>query len=227
MALGQGSGTKIALNVARTRMTVLLFNLTIISVMLSMIGGGDQGSAEVTLTRLPSFVALFTGFCLTVLGITWLLSSQEWDEEGLSRPEPFTLGAMTASLALSQTDTAFMREYLLVIGSAIDVVRPALAENSDLFALDVLDGTGLPILFLMGSAVWILTTYIGPLTSGISGAACGGRGWVFATYYLAVQIPVYWVYAEVWRIQYVAAGQSVNLLRAFAFQFVQPLLWFR
>jgi hypothetical protein len=101
-------GTGIALNVTRTRVTVLVFNLTVISVMLSILAArGTTGDQAVT-AHLTSFVALFVGFCLTILGIFWLLTSQDWDAQGLSRPRPFTLGAMTTYLALSQTVTAFM-----------------------------------------------------------------------------------------------------------------------
>jgi hypothetical protein len=227
MALVRGAGTKIALNVVRTRVTVLVFNLTIISVMLSVLGGRAEGGDQGFLAHLSSFVALFTGFCLTLLGLFWLLSSQEWDEEGLSRLEPFTLGAMTTYLALSQTVTAFMHEYLRRINSAIEAVRPGSAETGSLVPPDVLGGTGQPVLLLLGSAIWILTTYVGPLKTGIKGAVCGGRGWVFAAYYAGIQIPIYWVYAEVWRLQYLPADQPTNLLGEFAVQFAQPLLWFR
>ena len=53
------------------------------------------------------------------------------------------------------------------------------------------------------------------------------RRWVFAAYYFAIQFPIYWVYASVWRQEYVTADQATNMLRLFALQFVQPLLWFR
>ena len=53
------------------------------------------------------------------------------------------------------------------------------------------------------------------------------RRWVFAAYYFAIHVPIYWVYASVWRQEYVTADQATNMLRLFALQFVQPLLWFR
>ena len=76
--------TGIALNVTRTRVTLLTFNLTIISVMLSMLGGRGTVANQAVLAHLTSSVALFTGFYLTLLGLYWLLSSQDWDEQGLS-----------------------------------------------------------------------------------------------------------------------------------------------
>ncbi len=227
MTLKQGESIGIALNVTRTRVTVLVFNLTIISVMLSMIGGRELVAKQAVSAHLTSSVALFTGFCLTLLGLYWLLSSQDWDAQGLSRPRPFTLGAMTTFHALSQTVTAFMHEYLVWLKSAVEAARPGGAESTQgLVPLDVLGDTGLPLLLLMGSAVWVLTTYIAPLTTGIKGAVHGGRGWVFVGYYFALQVPVYWVYAEAWHLQYGAVDQPMNMPSLFALQFAQPLFWF-
>lgn len=60
-------------------MTVLAFNLTIISVMLTIkVGKGDITDQEV-LPHLSGTVALFAGFCITVLGLWWLLISQNQD----------------------------------------------------------------------------------------------------------------------------------------------------
>ena len=98
----------IALNVTRTRVTVLVFNLTIISFMFSILATKHSPGG---LSQLSTSVALFMGFCLTLLGLWLLLYSQNWDELGLSRPLPFTLGAMTVYLALSQTITYLMQSY--------------------------------------------------------------------------------------------------------------------
>jgi hypothetical protein len=105
MAVKQENKNQIALNVTRTRVTVLSFNLTIIALML---GGHSLNDSHVALGHLSSSVALFVGFCMTLLGLWWLLSSQNMDAEGLSRPLPFTLGAVTTYFSLSQTVTAFM-----------------------------------------------------------------------------------------------------------------------
>jgi hypothetical protein len=228
MALEQDTSTQIALNVARTRVTVLVFNLTVISVMLSILAArGTAGDHAVT-AHLTSFVALFVGFCLTILGIFWLLSSQDWDAQGLSRPRPFTLGAITTYLALSQTVTAFMHEYLLGFESAVEASRPGVAASvRSAVPPDALDDAALLLLFVMGGATWVLTTYVAPLMAGIKGSLHGGRRWVFVGYYFALQVPIYWVYARAWHLQYVPADQPANMLSLFALQFVQPLLWFR
>ena len=228
MALEQGTGAGIALNVTRTRVTVLVFNLTIISVMLSMIGGWGTTGDQAVAAHLTSFVALFAGFCLTILGIFWLLDSQDWDAQGLSRPRPFTLGAMTTYLALSQTVTAFMHEYLLGIEFAAIAARSGVAESAEsLVSRGALGDTALLVLFVMGGAIWVLTTYIAPLMAGIKGSLHGGPRWVFAGYYFALQAPIYWVYARAWHLQYVPVDQPMNMPSLFALQFVQPLLWFR
>lgn len=110
----QGStSTEIALNVTRTRVTVLVFNLTVIALMLSIMAARSLSTDHSVTVHLTSSVALYIGFCLTILGIYVLLSSQNLDAQGLSRPVPFTLGSITSYLALSQTVTAFMHEYLL------------------------------------------------------------------------------------------------------------------
>ena len=129
MASDQHGGTLVALNVTRTRVTVLAFNLTIISVMLSIkVAGGELGQHGL-LAHLSSTAALFVGFCLTLLGLWWLLLSQNLDAEGLSQPWPFTLGAITVYLALSQTVTAFMHDYLVAVKTGIQAGLPGAVKG--------------------------------------------------------------------------------------------------
>jgi hypothetical protein len=232
--LESNTGTGIALNITRTRVTVLVFNLTIISLLLSMIvaRGGTTGEQHV-IAHLTSYAALFVGFCLTLLGIFWLLFSQNLDAQGLSRPWPFTLGSITTFLALSQTVTAFMHEYLVEFESVVAAMRPIGADQTqglarlDVLKLDALGHTPLFILLVMGGAIWFLITYMAPLSTVIRSPVRGGRRWVFAAYYFAIQVPLYWVYASAWRLQYVSADQPTDMLSLFGLQFVQPLLWFR
>ena len=228
MAVEQDKKNLIALNVTRTRITVLVFNLTIIAFMFSMLKTRGASADHLTTAHLTSSLALFTGFCLTLLGLWSLLFSQNLDAEGLSRPFPFTLGSITTYAALSQTTTAFMHEYLLVVWSTVEAAQPGVAESAqNLFRFDALGDTALLILLVMGGGVWILTTYVGPLAAVLTGPVRGDRRWVFAGYYFVLQIPIYWVYARAWHLQYVPADQPTNMLSLFALQFLQPLLWLR
>ena len=228
MAVEQDRRIEIALNVTRTRVSVLVFNLTIIAFMFSILKASSASADHVTTVHLTTSVALFTGFCLTLLGLYLLLLSQNLDTEGLSRPFPFTLGSITTYLALSQTVTAFMHEYLLAAESKVAAPRPDVAESAQsLVRADALGDTALLILFVMGGSIWILITYVGPLTAILRDPVRGNRRWVFAGYYFALQVPVFWVYARAWHLQYVQADQPTNMLSLFALQFVQPLLWFR
>jgi hypothetical protein len=218
----------IHVNVTRTRVTLLVFNLTIISLMLTLLSGNAPGTGHVVGAHLTSYVALFTGFCLTLLGLFWLLSSQDFDAEGLSRPGPFTLGAITTHLALSHTVTAFMHTYLVGIKTAVEVSRPLITEDTHaVIQLAALGDTAVLFLFGMGGAIWVLLTYIAPLMSGLKSPVRGRWRWGFAAYYLALQSPVYWVYARAFDLQYVPAEQPTTMLSLFALQFAQPLLWLR
>ena len=228
MAVEQDKTNQIALNVTRTRVTVLVFNLTIIAFMFSILKASGASADHVAAAHLTSSAALFVGFCLTLLGLLWLLSSQNLDAEGLSRPWPFTLGAITTYLALSQTITAFMHEYLLGVESAVEAARPGVAESAQsLIRLDALGDTALLILLVMGGGIWILITYVGPLLAGLRSPVGGNRRWVFAGYYFVLQVPIYWVYARAWHLHYIPADQPTSMLGVFLLQFIQPLLWFR
>jgi hypothetical protein len=224
MAVEQDKTNQIALNVTRTRVTVLVFNLTIIAFMFSILKASGASADHVAAAHLTSSAALFVGFCLTFLG---LLASQNLDAEGLSRPWPFTLGSITTYLALSQTITAFMHEYLAAIRAALEGSQPAVSGsllNSDR-AVALGDVTLLALL-AMGARIWVVVTYLAPLLTCRMSPVRGDRRWLLVVYFLALRLPIYWVYARAWHAEYVPANQTVSLVRLFALQFVQPVLRF-
>jgi len=212
----QRTATKIALNVTRTRVTVLMLNLTVIALVLSIMASRGSIAEQAMAANLATVVALFVGFCLTILGLIWLLTSQDFDAAGLSRPVPFALGAITTHLALSQTVAAFMHEYLLNV-EAVGAQNPV--------RLDALGDGPLLVLLAMGGTVWTLTTYAGPLVVLVKGPVRNEWRWVFAGYYFALVVPSYWVHARAFHLQYGVADQPANMLGLYALQFFQPLLW--
>lgn len=91
----------------------------------------------------------------------------------------------------------------------------------------VLGDTTLLLLLVLGAAVWVLITYIAPVIAVLDSPVRGGRRWLLAGYYFALQIPIYWVYSTAWHLEYAPADQTAEVLSLFALQFVQPFLWFR
>ncbi len=198
---------------------MLVFNLSVISFMLSLL----QLTSDSGLSHLSTSVALFMGFCLTLLGLWLFLVSQQWDEIGLSHPWPFALGSMTTFLALSQTITAFMHEYLFNFKLILESINPQ--DKSITNSLIPVD-TATLTLFIIGGIIWFLISYIAPL--GLARRChpiIDGRRWLLAIYYCCIQIPIYWVYAKVWLIQYDSVNQKYTLGELFMLQFIQPLLW--
>jgi len=208
----------VALNVTRTRVTVLVFNLSIISFMLSML------KSSTGLAHLSTSIALFLGFCLTLLGLWLLLYSQTWDKLGLSRPWPFVLGSMTTYLALSQTVTAFIHEYLLGLKSVFKTIPTGMVDPHDFM---VLNNTVVLILFTMAALIWFLITYIAPMSIFLrhKNPVTIGRRWILALYYLSIQIPIFWIYTITWRLEYTTTEQQLTMAELFALQFIQPVLW--
>ncbi len=189
--------------------------------MLSLL----KPTSDSGLSHLSTSVALFMSFCLTLLGLWLFLFSQQWDETGLSRPWPFVLGSMTTYLALSQTITAFMHEYLFNLKLILESIQ---SQNENIIHPLIPVDTGSLILFIIGSIIWFLMSYIAPL--GVSERChpiINGRRWILGFYYCCIQIPIYWVYAKVWQIQYNSNSikQEYTLEELFMFQFAQPLLW--
>jgi len=228
MAVSESTATGIALNVTRTRVTVLAFNLTIISFMLSIKVGRGEIAHQNVLPHLSSTVALFAGFCVTVLGLWWLLVSQNQDTQGLSKPWPFTFGSITTYLALSQTTSAFMHEYLLGMKAGVYGAVQAISEPlPGVVGHDSLGHAAWLVLLVMGAAIWFLITYVAPLLTVLKGPLATRRAWTFAVYYLAIQVPVFWVYAEAWQTTSLAEHAEMSTLTVFALQFLQPLLWLR
>ena len=227
MGFERHRNTGIALNVTRTYITVLVFNLTIIALTRTVIAVRGTAGDPAFVAHLSSWAALYVGFSLTLLGIVWFLVSQDWDPEGLSRPWPFVLGALTTYLAGAQTITAVMHEFLRGVKWAFETSRQVATEStlasSELEALGDIAGL---VLYTLGAAIWIAITYAAPVVAFLKSPVRRDRRWIFVAYYLANLLPIYWVYASTYYLQAARDGEPASLVSLFFLQFVQPLLWF-
>ena len=204
----------ISLNVTRTRVSLLGFNLTLIAFLVSMLLSIHE---ELAFSHhLPAMSSLFLGFCLSMFSTGSLLCSQELDEEGLSRPLLFSLGDLLMYLALSQTAAGLSRKYLSAVAETLDQVALG-AGTGDLarFLEVVLSGLAL--------VAWGLLFYVGPLMAIVrSPVGARLRGLLLAVYLLAVAVIVT-VATQVHLVQDLVLGESEPTLRLVLRQFIQPL----
>ncbi len=121
-----------------------------------------------------------------------------------------------------------MHEYLVGIELAVETRLPVVAQDPQfLVPPGALGDTALLILLILAGIVWLLITYVGPLSEVLKSPVRGGRRWVFAAYYFALQVPICWVYAKAYHLEYAPADQSADMLGLFALQFFQPMLWYQ
>ena len=228
MQLDADPRSRIALNVTRTRITVLAFNLTIITLMLSGRFGDLAATPQGAIEHFPTSIALFIGFCMTFVGLIWFLLSQELDVDGLSKPMPFVLGSISAYLALSQTVTAFMHEYILRIITTMAAVYVEMA-TSDAFATPAeMPGTrGLIVLSIFGGTIWAWMMYVGPLLVSLRVSRDHVSLRLLLGYYVFMQLLIAWIHARAWQVSAIGDGEQPGLFGLYLLQFIQPVLWFR
>ena len=206
----------ISLNVTRTRVTLLGFNLSVVAFLSAMILEA-RGEAAFT-HHLPGMASLFLSFALSFLSAICLLSSQEIDREGHSRPLLFSIGDVLMYVALSQSLAAMMRSSL----SAIDKT----VEHVDItYASDNAGSVVLMILAAVGVAAWMLTIYVGPAVS-IRRSPTEGKSklTVIAVYALTVLL-TFAVATDAHMVQDAVLNDPEPVWKIFLWQFMQPLTW--
>ena len=73
---------------------------------------------------------------------------------------------------------------------------------------------------MMGGLIWVLINYVAPLMvfARRKNPITIGRKWLLAAYFLIIQIPIHWIYAITWNLQYAVKDQSINILQVYMLQ---------
>jgi hypothetical protein len=144
----------IGLNVTRTRVTLLGFNLSFVAFLVSLFLAVYEEQAFTD--HLPAMSALFMAFTFSLLAAGALLTSQELDEAGRSRPWLFSLGDIMMYLALSQSMAGFSRKYLGATIEGVDRIHATYPgfESTGSFLR--------AMMIVLALLAWCLLSYAGP-----------------------------------------------------------------
>jgi hypothetical protein len=206
----------ISLNVTRTRLTLLGFNLSVIAFLTgTMLTIHEQRAFT---QQLSVMTALYLSCSLSFLSAVCLLASQELDREGLSRPWLFSVGDVIMYIALSQSLAAMMRTSLRAVDRATEAVQ--LERGAAWVGETVVVATS-----ALALVAWASLVYVGPLMSIMRSPVRHGSRWRLALIYGALVLLTMVLAADAHVVQDVVLEEPEPLWRIFLWQLVQPLVW--
>lgn len=209
---------RIAINVMRARLTVVGFNLAIITFQLSAIG---RLPGAVTLpnldlpVHLESDIALLIGLGLSVMAMICFIASSAFDHEGMCTHWSLLAGDLLMYLGLAQSVAGFFGPMIATLDQA---------------ALDLPDQiTELSVTRLavggIGGVAWLSAVYLGPAVT-LMRSPFGWRITVsLGAGYLLLLLAVAYVSAQASRLEVARAGLEPEAPSTLLDELVQPLWW--
>ena len=158
MSADPAGAVRVAVNVMRARLTVLGFNLAIVTFQMNKLGD-LPGKGAVTLPGVERGIhvsadfALFLAFGLAVVAMVAFIVSCALDPVGVCNHWTLLAGDLLMYQSLAQTVAGFFAPFIGVV----DLVSGASPDPG----LDAFRTT----LVVMGGSAWLLGCYVGPLVS--------------------------------------------------------------
>jgi hypothetical protein len=208
---------RVAVNVMRARLTVVGFNLAIITFQLN---AAPHLPGAVPLPELGKAVHLSTdttlllGLALSVIAMVCFIASCGFDQQGSCDHWSLLAGDIFMYLGLAQSVSGFFEPYMAVL----DTIAPAQASAPA--SLPAVHAS----MLVSGGVAWLAATYVGPIVSLLRSPFGYAPTGALALTYLALLLALAHVSTETLRFEAVHTGGDGT---AFSIQgeLVQPLRW--
>lgn len=155
---GQVSSIRIAVNTMRARLTILGFNLTIVTFQITQLSHERSGAIVPGFQgplHLPATIALHFALLLTVAAMVLLIASATLSEDGACDSPSIVGGDLLMYLGLSYTLVGFFQPLLVELALR---QLPTSRETHEFKQL-------LRTISLFAAVAWILAAYVGPIIS--------------------------------------------------------------
>ena len=217
----------IALNIGRSRSSILSITLALylfsIGLYISLAQDIHAVAAWVFLT---SFVPIILGFALALSSLVLFLLSQRLDSIGSCEIWTFSVAELLMYLALAQTLSGSLSNFVTAIPAALSQV-PRTLQLGPTAAAEIQGlATGLYLsLQATCGVIWCLLVYVAPAVFVYRIPLRRDRKWMLVTGYVFALLSIFWISAYPYQIKARAAGKPTTLTYYFARQFWQPSLW--
>jgi hypothetical protein len=209
---------RIAINVMRARLTVVGFNLTVITFQLAQIRrlpGGVQLPNVNAPIHLVSDTALLMGLGFSVIAMVGFIASSAFDRDGTCTHWSLLAGDLFMYLGLAYSVAGFF-------GPLVRLLDPSTLDAANQMAeLTTVHGAVL----IVGGGAWFAATYIGPAVSLLRSPFDWRITAALGIAYLLLLICLAHVGAQAVRLAADRAGKDDSATANLLHELVQPLRW--
>ncbi len=209
---------RIAVNVMRARLTVIGFNIAIVSFQLVHLYGMSGGIRVPGMdhpVHLTADIALLMALALSLTSLVAFIMSGALDEVGVCTHWSLVAGDLLMYLGLAYTVAGFFAP----VGVAIDSFATNISARASQIA--ILRSA----LSVSGGVAWFLATYAGPLVSLRRSPFDRRTNIALGVAYLVLLIALSWVNSQAVGVEAAGTAGETGLIMGILRELVQPFRW--
>jgi len=211
-------GVRVDVNVMRARLTVIGFNIAIVSfqlVHLHSLSGGIKVPGMDHAVHLTADAALLMALALSLCALMAFIISSSLDEVGVCTHWSLVAGDLLMYLGLAQTVAGFFSP----LGVTINVFATNFPHNTS--EISIIHAA----LSVAGGAAWFLATYAGPVVSLLRSPFSRRTNIALGIAYLVLLIALSWVNSQAARVEMAGPADAPGLVISILRELVQPIRW--
>ena len=209
---------RIAVNVMRARLTVIGFNIAIVSfqlVHLYGLSGGIKVPGIDHAVHLTADIALLMALALSLCALVAFIMSGALDEVGVCTHWSLVAGDLLMYLGLAHTVAGFFAP----LGVSINVFAANFPRSPS--EISILHGA----LAVAGGTAWFLANYAGPVVSLLRSPFDRRTNIALGVAYLIVLVTLAWVNSQAVSVEAAGTSGETGFFMGILRELVQPVRW--
>jgi hypothetical protein len=209
---------RVHLNVMRSRLTVIGFNIAIVSFQIAQLyqaSGGLRVPGLDHTVHVGADMELFMSLALSLIALMVFIMSSPFDEGAICTHWSLVGGDLLMYLALAHTLAGFFGP----LAATIKIVAENLPDKAA--EIHILESASIGA----GGIAWFVAVYVGPLVSLVRSPFQRRANIALGTAYLVVMLVLCWVSAQTVQVEATATADGPGLIFSILRELVQPLRW--
>ncbi len=209
---------RVHLNVMRSRLTVIGFNIAIVAFQISQLfkaSGGLRVPGLDHAVHVGADMELFISLALSLIALMVFIMSSPFDKGATCTHWLLVAGDLLMYLALAHTLAGFFGP----LAESIQIVADKLPDKAA--EIYILKSASIGA----GGVAWFVAVYVGPLVSLVRSPFQRRANIALGTAYLVVVLVLCWVSAQTVQVEAAATADGPGLIYSILRELVQPLRW--